>query len=337
MLKTFILCGLTVAATAHGVNLAAQSQPVLLVVNQGDRTLSIIDATSAKTIAAVPVGGVTGHEIAVSPDGRTAFVPIYGSSGVGKPGTDGHAMAIVDVRAGKVTGTVDFGHGVRPHRPVYDAKRGVLYVTTELDKSVSVVDPTTLKVVGAIPTGQSESHMLVLSHDGRRGYTANVGPGTVSVLDMDGRKTIAVVPVAGDVQRIAISNDDRMVFTSDQAQPRLAVIDTGTNKVSRWVTLPSVGYGTAVTKDGRYLLVTERETGKMAVVDLQQMSVVRTVDVGKGPVEVLVRPDGRVAYVSCSPDGTVAELALDGGVANWHVSRMLRAGTGADGLAWVGQ
>ncbi len=337
MLKTLISCGLAVVAATHGADLAAQSHRELLVVNQGDRTLSIIDPVTAEVLAAVPVGGVTGHEVAVSPDGRTAFVPIYGNSGVGKPGTDGTTMAVVDVDAHKVRQTVDFGHGVRPHRPVYDAKRNVLYVTTELDKSVSVVDPKSLKVVGSIPTGQSESHMLVLSHDGHHGYTANVGPGTVSVLDMDGRKMVVVVPVAGTVQRIAISNDDRMVFTSDQTQPRLAVIDTATNKVARWVALPGIGYGAAATKDGRYLLVTQRETGKVAMVDLQQMSVVRTVDVGKGPVEVLMRPDGRVAYISCSPDGEVAELALEGGVANWHVTRMLRAGAGADGLAWAGQ
>ena len=53
----------------------------------------------------------------------------------------------------------------------------MLYVTTELDKTVSIIDPKTLKIVGSVPTGQEQSHMLVLSRDGSRGYTANVGPG----------------------------------------------------------------------------------------------------------------------------------------------------------------
>ena len=47
--------------------------------------------------------------------------------------------------------------------------------------------------------------MLVISRDGHRGYTANVGPVTVSVLDLDARKTIAVIPVSGQVQRISMS------------------------------------------------------------------------------------------------------------------------------------
>ena len=114
----------------------------------------------------VAEGGTTGHEVTASPDGRFAYVPIYGNSGVGKPGTDGSNMVVIDIAAHKVVGNVDFGHGVRPHHPVFGPKDGLLYVTTELDKTVSIIDPRTLKIVGSVPTGQPESHMLALSHDG---------------------------------------------------------------------------------------------------------------------------------------------------------------------------
>src|SRR5271170_2809538 len=155
--------------------------PFLLVANQGDRSLSIIDPATAKQIAAVPVGGITGHEVAASPDGRIAFVPIYGNSGVAKPGTDGQSMSVIDLASQKVIGTVDFGHGVRPHCAVYDPVSKLLYVTTEIDKSITIIDPKTLKIVGSIPTTREYSHMLAISYDGLRGYTANVKPGTVSV------------------------------------------------------------------------------------------------------------------------------------------------------------
>ena len=320
-----------------GNDAGAKTKPELLVVNQGDRSVSVIDPATGGVVATIPVQGVTGHEVAVSPDRRTAFVPIYGDSGVGRPGTDGSSVAVIDLATRKLRGSVDFAHGVRPHCPIFDTHRNVLYVTSELDHSVSVIDPRTLKIVGAIPTGEPESHMLVLSHDGQKGYTANVGSGTVSVLDMSGHKTLAVIPIARHVQRISISRDDRMVFTSDQEQPRLAVIDTAANKVARWITLPGIGYGAAATPDGRYLLVTLREDARVAVVDLRTLAVVRTLDVGKGPVEVLIRPDAHTAYVSCSPDAAVAELAVEGDVNSWRVRRMIKAGIGADGLAWVGQ
>ena len=70
--------------------------------------------------------------------------------------------------------------------------------------------------------------MLVLSHDGRRAYTANVGPGTVSVIDLQARKVLKVIPISGNTQRISISPDDKWVFTADQTKPQMAVIDTAT-------------------------------------------------------------------------------------------------------------
>ena len=164
----------------------------------------------------------------------------------------------------KVTGSIDFPHGVRPHCAIYDKRRNLLYVTTELDQTITIIDPATLKIVGTIPTGQAQSHMLTLSHDGRFGYTANVGPGTVSVLDMAARKTVTVIPISSNTQRISISNDDKRVFTADQTQPQLAVIDTAINKRVAWIPLPGIGYGTAPTHDGHWLLVALRENHAVA-------------------------------------------------------------------------
>jgi len=56
----------------------------LLAVNQGEATLGIVDPQAGKQVATIAEGGVTGHEVAVSLDGKTAYVPIYGDSSVGK-------------------------------------------------------------------------------------------------------------------------------------------------------------------------------------------------------------------------------------------------------------
>ncbi len=324
-----------------GLVSAAMGAQSLLVVNQGDSNVGIVDPATGRQVGLVTEGvaGMWGHEIAVSPDGKTAYLPIYGSTGVGKPGLSGHEMQVIDLPSRKVVARVDFGHEVRPHLPVLDPVSGLLYVTTELDNSVTVIDPKTRKILGSVPTGQAESHMVVLSHDGRRGYTANVGPGTVSVLDLKGRKTLKVIPVvdraAGSktlwgIQRIAISNDDRLVFTADQTKPRMAVIDTASETLKGWITLPGSGYGAGTSKDGRWLLVAVPETNQVAVVDLKSMAVTRTVDVPKAPQEVLVRPDGKVAYVSCNISGKVAAIDLT----TWGVT-LIDAGKLADGLAWV--
>jgi YVTN family beta-propeller protein len=312
------------------MGVGAAGAETLLVANQKDANLSVIDTATDKVIASIPVGGITGHELAVSPDGKRAFVPIYGNAGVGRAGTDGSEISVIDLATQKIVGKVDFGHGVRPHCAVF-GKDGMLYVSTELDKSVSIIDPKTLKIVGSVPTGQEQSHMFVLSKDGKRGYTANVGPGTVSVLDIPGRKTTTVIPISGNTQRISMSRDGSMVFTADQKTPQLAVIDTATNKVKTWVPLSSAGYGTVPTLDGRYLLVTMRGAKQLAVVDLKTMKVAHTVDVGDGPSEVVVSADGKKAYVACNFSNQVAVVDL----ASWKTDKLIEAGKYADGLAWA--
>jgi YVTN family beta-propeller protein len=231
MLMAFIaFCG-TLVLNA-GESGSATSLGMLLVANKGNQTLGLIDPVAGRMFATVPEDGVTGHEVVASPDGRYAFVPIFGNAGVGKPGTDGKLVRVIDLQKRQIVGTVDLGKGMRPHCAVIGPKNGLLYVTTELENSLTVIDPRTLKVVETIPTGQPESHMLALTRDGRRGFTSNVGPGTISVLDLEARKVLAVIAVSKTAQRIALSVDDRWVFTSDQTRPRLAVIDTKTYGIS---------------------------------------------------------------------------------------------------------
>ncbi len=317
-----LLCGSPAVYAQHAF---------LLVAQKGDQSVAIVDPVAGKVLGSVPEGGNTGHEVTASPDGRFAYVPIYGNSGVGKPGTDGSNMVVIDLAARKIVGNVDFGHGVRPHDPLFGPQDGLLYVTTELDKSVVVIDPKTLKIIGSVPTGQPESHMLALSHDGRRGYTANVGPGTVSVLDLSARKTLKVIPISGNTQRISISPDDRWVFTADQTQPRMAVIDTVTDTLKTWIPMEASGYGSTPTPDGKWLLVALEHPNKVAVIDLGSMQVARSVDVCADPQEIVVNPDGKTAYVSCMQANKVAEIDLS----SWKVTREIATGKTTDGLAWA--
>ncbi len=317
----------------HAASPVAPSSPrgYLLVANKGNHTLGIVDPATGRQLTEIPESGVTGHEVAASPDGRTAFVPIYGNSGVGRPGTDGQTIDVIDLASHQRVKTLELEKPLRPHCAVFGPKNGLLYVTTELGESITVLDPKTLKVLETIPTGQKESHMLAITHDGRRGYTANVGAGTVSAIDLEARKVLAVIPISPNTQRIAISPDDRWAFTADQTKPQLAVIDTATNKLHAWIPLPAVAYGTAPTRDGHWLLITLPDIAKVGVMDIRTMKVVRTVEVAKMPQEIVVRPDNAVAYVSCMDAQKIAAIDLK----TWKVDQFIDVGPSADGLSWA--
>jgi YVTN family beta-propeller protein len=309
--------------------------PMLTIANQGDHTLVLFDVSTRKQIAVVEVG-VNGHEVAVSPDGAFAYVPIYGNSGVGKPGTDGQFIDIVDLQTHALAGHIDLGKPVRPHCAKFGPD-GLLYVSAELSKAIFVVDTASRKVVGEIPTGAEQSHMFVISPDGAKAYTANVSTGSVSVLDLKKRSLITIIPVAKTVQRISISPDGRYVFTHDQDQPRIAMIETATNKVRSWFDVPGTVYTSAVTPDNKYL-VAGSPAGKIFILDLslERLSsptyVRASIDVPASTGELILSPNGTHAVLSCPQLGSLQILDLPSG----QLEPPIQLTKGVDGLDWAG-
>ena len=62
-----------------------RSDNLLLVANQMEHSVLLVDPMSKQVLATVGVD-INGHEVAVSPDGRFGYVPIYGNTWVGMPG-----------------------------------------------------------------------------------------------------------------------------------------------------------------------------------------------------------------------------------------------------------
>jgi len=318
---------------AYGATVGSHPAPapahgILLIANQFEHTTLLVDPVTRQQIASVTVG-VNGHEVAASPDGHFAFVPIYGNSGVGKPGTDGTSIDVIDLRARKLAATIDLGKPLRPHRAAFGPD-GLLYVTAELANAVYVLDPAARKVIAQIPTGAPEAHMIAISPDGTRAYTANVGAGSVSVLDLKKRALVTVIPVSKTVQRICISPDGKQVFTHDQTAPRIAVINTATNQIDHWIPLPATAYSSAPTPDGRKL-VANSASGKIFVIDLDGSRVEQSFKIPPAVGEVLITPDGHLAFVSCPQAGTVEILDLTAG----KLLAPIQLTKGVDGLAWA--
>ncbi len=318
------------AVVCGTVMVSAQGQGLLAVANQKEHSVEMVDVATRKIVWTVPVG-VNGHELTASPDGKTVYVPIYGNAGVGRAGTDGSTIDVIDVATHKVT-TWDLGRSLRPHKPIFGPD-GMLYVTGELAEAILVIDPKTGKVVSEVPTGSKESHILAMTKDGKIGYTANVGPGSVSVLDMKAHKTVAVIPVSKTVQRMSISNDEKWAFTSDEIQPRVAVIDTKTNKVARWVDTGAISYVTQPTPDGKYLLCAEATKdgkGLLEVIDLAKWEVVKSYPLAARQNGGFLIHGGKI-YLSEPLAGTIQVIDAK----TFALEQPIVMTLGVDGLTWA--
>lgn len=306
---------------------------LLFVANQLEHTVLLVDASSKQVVATVGVD-INGHEVAVSPDGRFGYVPIYGNTWVGKPGSNGSTIHVVDLSEGRTVAVIDLGKEVRPHCAHFGPD-GLLYVTAELANAIYIVNTKTRSLAGEIPTGASHTHMFVISPDGKRIYTANNEPGSVSVLDLQARTLLATIPISKRVQRISISPDGKFVYTQDQETPRIVVIDTTTKVVVRSISLPRIAFASAITNDGRWLLA-NTESGKLFVVDLASGAVTKTFDTPDVPVlptpgEFALTADGTFAYLSSPQGGTIEVLNLE----DWKLEEPIRLTKGVDGMAWV--
>ena len=309
------------------------SQPLppgrLVVVNQVDHTVSVVDLATKQVLGKVSVG-VNGHEVACSQDGRFAFVPIYSNVGVGQEGTDGNQIDVVDLHTFEVARSIDLGKPVRPHC-VQLGSDGLLYVSAELDQSLYAVDVTTDRVVAKTFTSAPESHMFVMSHDAKKAYTANIGPGSVSVLDLKTRELEAIIDVSNCIQRISMSVDGRHVFTHDQSKPQIAVIDTQTDTVTDWISLPGTAFCSAPTPDGESLIVLANGIHQILVVDLHSRKITRSFAIPPSTIGLFVDPTGNFAFVSCIGSGQIAILNLQ----TWTMEAPIQLEIGVDGLAWL--
>src|ERR1700693_2212111 len=86
---------------------------LLFVANQMEHSVLLVDPMSKQVLATVGVD-INGHEVAVSPDGRFGYVPIYGSTWVGKPGSNGSTIHVVDLRGARTVPVIDIGNEVPP-------------------------------------------------------------------------------------------------------------------------------------------------------------------------------------------------------------------------------
>jgi YVTN family beta-propeller protein len=298
-----------------------------------EHSVLLVDPISKQVLAKVGVD-INGHEVAVSPDGRLGYVPIYGNTWVGMPGSNGSTIHVVDLRGGKTVAVIDLGKEVRPHCAHFGPD-GLLYVSAELANAIYIVDTKTRSLVGEIPTGATHAHMFVISPDGSKIYTANNDTGSVSVLDLRARTLLATIPISKKVQRISISPDGKFVFTQDQETPRIVVIDSATNAVARSISVPRIAFSSVVTKDGRWLLANS-ESGKLFVIDVGSGAITKTFDTPDVPVlptpgEFALAPDGTRAYVSCPQGGTIEILNLK----DFKLEEPIRLTKGVDGMAWV--
>jgi len=210
----FVLLVATTLVKVRAQQSPAQSHKhLMMVVEKGLPGATMFDADTGQAICNANVGIMSPHEAAFSLDGKTAYVPVYGSTNVGVPGTDEHVIDFFRTSDCQQIGSLDTGDYKRPHG-IWVGRSGTIYVTSEIAQSILLIDPVKRQIIASVPTGSPYTHMFAMTNDEQRAFTSNVMSKTLSLLDIPNRKLIKTVPTQTNNQRMTISPDQKWFVTS---------------------------------------------------------------------------------------------------------------------------
>ena len=293
----------------------------LIVGNKSEDSLSFVDLARGEELGRAQTGQAP-HEVAVSPDGRQAAVVAYG----------GRTIDIFDIASRTRLRSIDLSPNEGPHGLVWLAD-GRLVATTERSRSLTLVDTRDGDKVSAVATDQAGTHMVAVSPDARTAYTANIGSGTVSAIDLAGRRKLRDVAVGGRPEAIALSPDGGTLWVGDLAGARVQAFDA--KSFAKLAELPTgaVPIRLVATPDGKYVIASNAGAGTLTVIDARKRAVDRTITVSgsaeAAQVTIILSSDGKRLYAAETGRDRVAEIDLASG----RVLRRFQVGRAGDGLA----
>ena len=307
--------------------LSAQS---LVITNKQAASASIISLESGKTLATLPTGDGP-HEVAVSRDGKLAVVTDYGAQ------TSGTTITVIDVPGRRVLATHAFGSHERPHGAAFLPDNRTVAITAERGGTLVLIDAITGSVTAEKSVGQNMGHMVALSPDAKWAYTANIQPGTLSIVDLAGSAAPAVVKVGTMTEAIAASPDGRTVWLGSNNTGKVYVVDLAQRKVIDSVQTSGFPYRIAFTPDSRTAIVTNPMSDEIWIIDAATRAKKSRVAVAApgggsaGPFGLIVSPKGDRAWITMAEAGKVAELDI----AKASLTRWMDTGAGPDGIGYA--
>ena len=302
------------------------SNGLIAVDKMGTKVLFLNPATYA-TETVLDGFPRTVHELLVVPESGLAYVPIFGDGIHGRNPNPGHLLCIIDLEKRAHVGDIDLRPYIAPHT-LKRGPDGLIYITCENSAVVAVIDPSTHTVVGAIDSGSTNGHRLIISGDGERLYTENEEDATVSVIDLPNRKLLRKIKTPRALAGIAIAPDETVIAVDD-VEPTLFLIDVAGDNI-RTLRLEGVAKAAQIARyreDNSVLAVTSLNSGTVSLID-PSFAHQTAIEVGSQPMDMAFRGDE--LFVACQGDGSVH--VIDVPARRWKSS--FAAGKGCESLGF---
>ncbi|MBM3793348.1 MAG: YncE family protein [Acidobacteria bacterium] len=285
--------------------------PALLVVQKGSSTVAFY-TLEGKLLSTVPVG-THPHEVAVSTDGKFAYVTDNGTMKIEQAGRGGNSVSIIDIPGRRLAGKISTKKYRRPHGIALDPKTGYLAVTTELPDRLLHIDPVKRDIIRHFDTKGKTSHMVALPA-GERGaeyaFVSNAGLENVTVVQLTTGQ-VKSIAVGERPEGSVLSPHGKELYVCNRESASISIID-----VARQVAIGLFKTGgtgpvrAGVTPDGRTLVYALMQSRKIEFADLALRRPVAQVSVDGEPVSLSVSKDGKWAFVGAQDQDRVFVISV---------------------------
>jgi YVTN family beta-propeller protein len=305
------------APPGAGVRPERGAQSLLLVVLKGDDSLAIYDARELRLLGKVACGQVPHQVIS---DGHLAYVSNYGNGD--------NTLSVINLLTREVERKVDVLPLLQPHGLALAG--GFLWFTTEQSRTVGRFNLKTGKVDWSMGIGRSKTHMILVDRAARLLFTADIGSGGITALDLD-QHGMMHIPTGKGAEGIAFTPDQREIWITNREDSTVTILDVRHLQVTDTLKAGGFPVRVAFTPDGQRALVSNAYGNSVSVFDVVSRKEIRRIPVGNVPIDVLVSPDGARAFVACARADQVQVVDLR----SYAVVGRLAAGREPEGLAWA--
>jgi PQQ-dependent catabolism-associated beta-propeller protein len=179
-----------------------------------------------------------------------------------------------------------------------------IYVSNELDNTISVVDGSSLEVTETIPVGR-RPRGLALSADRKSLFVASGDDNRVDVIDLAARKEVRSLQSGPDPELFVVAPDGKRLFIANENDNLVSVMDVASGKITGEVPVGVEPEGMAIDATGAEVLCTSETTSMVHMIDAHSLGLIDNLLVDTRPRFAAYSPDGKQIWVSSEIRGTV--------------------------------
>jgi PQQ-dependent catabolism-associated beta-propeller protein len=200
-----------------------------------------------------------------------------------------------------------FSAGVALCLAAVPAFGATLFVTSERDNTVTVLDSKTLAIKKVIPVG-TRPRGIAITPDYKEIFVCVGDDDRLDVIDTKSLTVTRSVANVPDPELVAVDPVGKRVYAANEEESQLTVIDRGSGKIIGTVGVGAEPEGIAVSPDLSIVVNTSELTSMAHFINTKTLTIEDNVLVDQRPRDAEFTHDGKQVWVSAEVGGTVSVI-----------------------------